>query len=189
MKKLSILLSGAALLFTITAFGQSAEKFISSKSHIKFFSTTPVENIEANNYAAVSTINPKTGDVVFSVPMQSFEFEKAMMQKHFNNEHFLETNIYPKSKLKGKITNIDEVDFSKDGEYKANFEGEITIKDKTSALKETGTITVTGNMLDIESTFNLTLADFDISFDEGEMVSTKIAKSVAVTVRSEYKSE
>ena len=189
MKKLSILLSGAALLFSIATFGQSPEKYISSKSHIKFFSTTPVEDIEANNYASISTINPKTGDVVFSVPMQSFEFEKAMMQKHFNNEHFLETSIYPKSKLKGKITNIDEIDFSKDGEYKANFEGEITIKDKTSSLKETGTITVTGNMLDIESTFNLTLADFGISFDEGEMVSTKIGKTVAVTVRSEYKSE
>lgn len=189
MRKLSIVLSGAALLFSIAAFGQSAEKYISSKSHIKFFSTTPVEDIEANNYASVSTINPKTGDVVFSVPMQSFEFEKAMMQKHFNNEHFLETSTYPKSKLKGKITNMEEIDFNKDGKYPANFEGEITIKDKTSALKETGTITVSRNIIDVDATFNLTLADFGISFDEGEKVSTKIAKTVAVTVRSEYKSE
>ncbi len=128
MKKLTIFLSSAALLFSIAASSQSSDKYISSKSHIKFFSTTPVEDIEANNYASVSTINPKTGDVVFSVPMQSFEFEKAMMQKHFNNEHFLETNIYPKSKLKGKITNLDEIDFSKEGKYSANFEGEITIK-------------------------------------------------------------
>jgi len=189
MKKLKVLLSAAALLFSMAALSQSADKYISSKSHIKFFSTTPVEDIEANNYASVSTINPKTGDVVFSVPMQSFEFDKAMMQKHFNNEHFLETNIYPKSKLKGKITNLDEIDFSKEGEYSANFEGEITIKDKTSSLKETGTITVSGNSLNVDATFNLTLADFGITFDEGEMVSTKIAKAVAVTVSSEYKSE
>ena len=135
----------------------------------------------------VSTINPKTGDVVFSVPMQRFEFEKALMQKHFNNEHFLETNIYPKSKIKGKITNLDEINFTKNGNYAANFEGEITVKDKINPLKETGTITVKGNTLDLDATFKLTLADFGISFDEGEMVSTKIGKTVAVTVRSEYK--
>ncbi len=187
MNKLRILFSAAVLLFPIAAFSQPAEKYISSKSHIKFFSTTPVEDIEANNYASVSTINPKTGDVVFSVPMQSFEFEKALMQKHFNNEHFLETNIYPKSKLKGKITNLDEINFSKDGEYKANFEGKITIKDKTGILKETGTITVKRKTLNLDVTFDLTLADFGIAFDEGEMVSTKIAKSVAITVKSEYK--
>jgi len=173
----------------MAVFSQSADKYISSKSHIKFFSTTPVEDIEANNYASVSTINPKTGDVVFSVPMQSFEFEKAMMQKHFNNEHFLETNIYPKSKLKGKITNLDKIDFSNDGKYAANFEGKITIKDKTSVIKEIGTITVSGGTLNLDATFNLTLADFGITFDEGEMVSTKIAKSVEVSVSSEYKTE
>ena len=189
MKKLTIFLSSAALLFSIAASSQSSDKYISSKSHIKFFSTTPVEDIEANNYASVSTINPKTGDVVFSVPMQSFEFEKAMMQKHFNNEHFLETNIYPKSKLKGKITNLDEIDFSKEGKYSANFEGEITIKDKTHPLKETGTVTVSGNNLNVDATFNLTLADFGITFDEGEKVSTKVAKEVEVTVSSEYKTD
>ena len=79
MKKLIMILSCVALLFSTAAFSQSSDKYVSSKSHIKFISTTPVENIEANNYASVSTINSKTGDVVFSVPMQSFEFKKAMM--------------------------------------------------------------------------------------------------------------
>ncbi len=189
MKRLSIFLSTAVLLLSTAAISQSAEKYVSSKSHIKFFSTTPVEDIEANNYASVSTINPETGEFVFSVPMQSFEFEKALMQKHFNNEHFLETNIYPKSKLKGKITNLDEIDFNKKGKYQAKYEAEITIKDKTKLISDTGTITVKGNNLVIDAEFNLTLADFGITFDEGEMVSTKIAKSVAVIVKSEYKSE
>ena len=189
MKTLTVLLSSALLLFSIAAFDQNTEKYISSNSHIRFFSTTPVEDIEANNYASVSTLNSKTGEVVFSVPMQSFEFEKALMQKHFNNEHFLETSTYPKSKLKGVITNIEEIDFSKRGEYAANFEGTITIKEKTKELKETGTITVDGNKLDVNSVFDLTLADFGIMFDEGEKVSAKIAKSVKVTVKTEYNME
>jgi len=32
----------------------------------------------------VSTLDSKTGEMVFSVPIQSFEFEKSMMQKHFS---------------------------------------------------------------------------------------------------------
>ena len=73
------------------------EKQKTSKTHIKFFSTTPVEDIEANNYATVGTIDPGTGKIVFSVPMQSFEFEKSLMQQHFNSKKFLDTKTNPKA--------------------------------------------------------------------------------------------
>lgn len=189
MKRLTILLSSAVLLILSTTFSEAADRYISSKSHIKFFSTTPVEDIEANNYASVSTINPETGEVVFSIPMQSFEFEKAMMQKHFNNEHFLETNVYPKSKLTGEITNLGEVDFSKNGTYEAKFKGEITIRDKTKPLEDNTTVEVNGNTVTATTEFYLTLADFGITFDEGEMVSTKIAKKVLVSVNTVYEKE
>ena len=64
----------ALVTVSLTTF---AQKQTSSTTHIKFFSSTPAENIEANNYKSVSTLDTKTGDIVFSVPMQSFEFEKA----------------------------------------------------------------------------------------------------------------
>ncbi len=186
MKKLSSSLFVAVALLAFTFAAQAQDRYVSSKTHIKFFSTTPVEDIEAHNYASVSTIDPRTGEVVFSVPIQSFEFEKAMMQKHFNNEHFLESNVYPKSKFKATITNPDEIDFTKDGEYRAEILGEMTIKDKTNPVKESGTITVQGQTLTVNAVFNLTLADYNITFDESEMVSTKIGKSVEVTVVAEY---
>jgi len=189
MKKIKLIVTVIAIFLTVNAIGQVPEKYISSKTHIKFFSTTPVEDIEANNYASVSTITPSTGVVVFSVPMQSFEFEKALMQKHFNNEHFLETNIYPKSKFKGTITNLDEIDFEKDGVYKAEIEGTLTIRDITKPIKEPGTIEVKGNALSVNSTLNITLADFGIAFDEGEMVSKKISKTIEITVVGEYNTQ
>lgn len=186
MKKLSSVLFVTAALFTLSLTTQAQERYVSSKTHIKFFSTTPVEDIEAHNYASVSTIDPGSGEVVFSVPIQSFEFEKAMMQQHFNNEHFLESNVYPKSKFKATITNLDQIDFTKDGEYQAEIRGEMTIKDKTNPVNESGTITVQGQTLTVNAVFDLTLADYDITFDESEMVSTKIGKSVEVTVVAEY---
>jgi len=173
-------------LSVLTLNGQTPGKYVSTKTHIKFFSTTPVEDIEAHNYATVSTIEPSSGKVIFSVPIQSFEFEKAMMQEHFNNEHFLESSVYPKSKLIATITNLEDIDFTKNGEYKAEIEGNMTIKDKTNPINATGTVKVNGQILTINSTFHITLADYGIAFDESEMVSTKVGKSVEITVIGEY---
>jgi polyisoprenoid-binding protein YceI len=183
MKKLVLLTVAVALFAGISATGQS--KLVSSKSHIKFFSTTPAEDIEANNTTSVSTINPGTGEIVFSVPMQGFEFEKALMQKHFNGEDFLNTKEFPKAKLTGKIINIDKVDFSKDGTYDAHVEGELTIKGVTKPVHEMGKITVTGGKVDASSKFNITLADYGITFVKGKPASN-IAKTVEVTLQAEY---
>jgi len=187
MKK-SILFSIVTALFIVVAgYGQSS-KLVSTKTHIKFISTTPAEDIEANNTATVSTINKSTGEVVFSVPMQGFEFEKALMQKHFNSDKFLDTKTYPKAKLKARITNLDQVNFSKDGTYQATVEGELTIKGTTKPVKEKGTVTVKGNTIEVQSKFNITLAEYGITFVDGKP-STNIAKTVEVTVHSEYQPE
>ncbi len=186
MKNLKFTLIMFITVFTFSLNAETPGKYVSTKTHIKFFSTTPVEDIEAHNYATVSTIAPSSGEVIFSVPIQSFEFEKAMMQQHFNNEHFLESSVFPKSKFKGTITNLDEIDFTKNGEYKAEIEGSMTIKDKTNPINETGTIKVNGQILTINSTFHITLADYGITFNDSEMVSTKIGKSIEITITGEY---
>ncbi|RLD93563.1 MAG: YceI family protein [Bacteroidetes bacterium] len=189
MKKILSSLFLAVALLTFSEAVQAQDRYVSSKTHIKFFSTTPVEDIEANNYASVSTIVPSTGDVVFSVPIQSFEFEKAMMQEHFNNEHFLESSVYPKSKFKATILNLDEIDFTKNGEYQAEIQGQMTIKDKTNTLKEWGTITVEDQSLTVSAVFDLVLADYGITFADSEMVATKIGKSVEITITAVYNSK
>jgi polyisoprenoid-binding protein YceI len=186
MKKLVLLTTVFALFAGISATGQS--KLVSSKSHIKFFSTTPAENIEANNTTSVSTINPATGEIVFSVPMQGFEFEKALMQKHFNGEDFLNTKDFPRAKLTGKITNLDKIDFGNDGTYEAIVQGEMTIKDIAKPVTEKGTIIVKGGKIETQSKFNITLADYGVTFVKGKPASN-IAKTVEVTLQAEYAAE
>lgn len=185
MKNSSILLSIMVVAISLFAFTLESGKLVSTKTHVKFFSHTSVEDIEANNYAAVSTIDPSTGEVVFSVPMQSFEFEKALMQKHYNDENFLDTKVYPKSKLKAKITNLSKINFEKDGTYEAMVEGDLTLKGVTKPVSEKGTIVVKGKMIEVHSKFNITLADYGIEFLNGK-TATAIAKTVEVTVKSEY---
>lgn len=189
MKQTRIFITIAfALLVTFASFGQTNAKLVSSKTHVKFFSTTPAEDIEAHNYASVSTINKETGDVVFSVPMQGFEFEIAVMQKHYNSSKFLDTKTYPKAKFKAKIMNLDQIDFSKDGTYTAIFEGNMTIKGVTNPISEKGTIKVKGNILEGNSKFDIILSDYGISFVKGKP-SSNIAKTLEITVQAEYQTK
>lgn len=188
MKKTIVFAISSVAILVSVAFAPSINKLVSNKSHIKFFSTTTAENIEAHNYASVSTIDKQTGDVVFSVPMQSFEFKIALMQKHFNSENFLDTKQFPKAKLVAKITNLSEINFEKDGSYNATIKGDLTMHGKTNPLNEKATIVVTGKVVKVTSKFNVVLADYGIAFEKGKP-SSNIAKTVEVTVDSEYHSE
>jgi len=185
MRKLSFLANVLAVVFTLFAFTPPSGKLVSTRVQIKFFSTTPAEDIQANNNTTVSTINTETGEFVFSVPMQGFEFKKSLMQKHFNSGKFLDTKEFPKAKLKGEITNISQIDFQKDGVYEANIEGEMAIKGVTQSIKEKGTVTVKSGKIEVNSKFNIILADYGITFVKGKP-SSNIAKTVEVTVQAEY---
>ncbi len=185
MKKTTILSIIAVAAISLASFTVSAQKLVSSKTHFKFFSTTPAEDIQANNYKAVGTLDTSTGAIVFSVPMQSFEFEKSLMQEHFNSKKFLDTQTNPKAKLVGKITDLTQVDFAKDGSYTVSVSGDLTINGVTNAIAEKATITVADGQVSLLSKFNLTLADYKIAFKKGKP-STNIAKVVEVTTEAVY---
>jgi len=102
-----------------------------------------------------------------------------------SSDKLVSTKTHPKAKLKANIINIDQVDFTKDGTYSADVEGELTIRELTKSVEESGTIRVNGNVIELQSIFNITLTDYDITFINNKP-STNIAKSVEVTVQAEY---
>ena len=177
-----VLATAAALLALPLA---QAAKLVTQSAQITFFSSTPAEDIKSVNNSVVSSLDPATGAVAYSVPMQSFEFEKALMQKHFNQPKFLDTKAHPHATFKGRIVNLAEIDFSKDGTYPATIAGVLNIKGADKEVSETGTLTVKGGEVIAEAKFNLTLADFGVTFIEGKP-SKNIAKIVEVTVKAPY---
>lgn len=189
MKKLLFTIAISGILAITTAFtSPTVSKLVSKAGHINFFSHTAIEDISADNFKVVSTLNTATGEVVYSVPMQSFEFEKALMQKHYNSKKFLDTKTYPKAKFKGQITNLDAVNFEADGTYNVTIAGEMNLHGVTKVITETATITVLGNKITVETKMNLTLADYKVAFKGGKP-STNIAKTIEVTSKSEYTKE
>lgn len=188
MKKQIILSVATIALIALQGFKSPTDvsgKIASKKTQLTFFSHTAVEDIQAVNNKTVSSLEIETGEVVFSVPMQSFEFEKALMQKHFNSTKFLDTKKYPKAKFVGKITNLSGVNFQKDGTYTATIKGQMTIKDQTKEVIENGTVTVKGNDINLKSKFDLKLVDYKIAFEKGKPANN-IAKTVAISVDALY---
>ena len=59
-------------------------KFYTKTGKISFFSSAPLENIEAVNKSVIALLESKSGDFQFGVLMKGVEFKKALMQEHFN---------------------------------------------------------------------------------------------------------
>lgn len=161
-----------------------AQKYITRNGHVWFFSEAPLENIEAHNYQVSSILDIGSGNIVFIVPMKGFEFEKALMQEHFN-EKYVHSDKYPKSKFKGAITNIDNLALQENGEYKANVKGDLTIHGVTKTKMTDGTLTVKGDTITGKSMFRVAVNEFNIKIPT--VVEDNIADTVDVHVNLTFK--
>lgn len=156
-----------------------AQKFITKNGFIQFYSETPVETIEADNRSVNSAYDHESGMFVFQVLMKSFEFEKALMQEHFN-ENYVESDQFPNATLKGQIVNNADIDISKKSEIPVTVKGDLTIHGVTQKIEEEGVMKIDGDMIHGTSTFIVKPADFDIKIP-GAVVKN-IAEEIEVRV-------
>jgi len=150
---------------------------------IGFYSHTPMEDIKAENNQVAAVLDAGTGEMVFQVLIKSFHFEKALMEEHFN-ENYMESEKYPKSTFKGKITNLSSVDFSKNGTYDVTVEGDLTLRNVTNKVNARGTIEVITGGINANSKFNIAPEDYKIEIPG--VVREKISKDLEVTVSMKY---
>lgn len=158
-----------------------AQKYMTRTGKVTFFSSTPLENIEAFNNETAAVLDAATGDFVFQAPIKSFRFEKALMQEHFN-ENYMESSKYPKAEYKGKISDLGNVNFTKNGTYNVTTKGKLTIHGVTNDVTLPGTVVVKDKTITINSDFKVVPQDYEIKIPG--LVENKIAKEIEVTVNS-----
>lgn len=180
MKKLSLIIVITSTVFS--ALNSHAQKLFSTKTgHVWFFSSTPIENIEAHNKQTTAIINTEKGEIAFAILIKSFEFEKALMQEHFN-ENYMESDKYPKSTFKGVITNLKDIHFEKDGKYDAIVEGDLTIHNVTKKITVKGTINKKDGAIELNALFQVAPKDYAIQIPK--MVENNIAKTIDVHIEA-----
>lgn len=180
MKKILLTITCLAL----SASGIYAQKYMTRTGKISFNATAmnSPEKIEAVNNEVANILDTKTGDMVFQVPVKSFKFERALMQEHFN-ENYMESDKFPKSDFKGKITNLSGVNFGKEGSYNATVAGKLTIHGVTNDVSVPGKVTVKGTAVSLSAKFPVKLADYKIAVPG--VVADKVGKEAMISLESE----
>jgi len=183
MKKVILFFAVAVLTF-LSSNAQS--KYITRTGQATIYSHTVAEDISATNNTVTGVINPSTGDIAISVPVQSFYFEKALMQEHFNNSNFMDSKQFPKISLKGKISNLSAVNFSKDGTYEATITGDLTIKGVTKTITEKAHITVNAGNVSVHCKFVVKeIGTFGVGKPKGKM-KNNVADDIEVNYTAAY---
>jgi len=156
--------------------------YITDSSMVSFFSSAPVEDIEAFNTTATSLLNVAKSELVFRVPMTGFQFEKSLMQEHFN-ENYMETEKYPHATFKGKFS--DSLDFSRDTIYNLTVTGIMKMHGRDHANTYNGTVESKNGVVTLKSEFKVRLVDHKIKIPK--VVVTNIAEVIEVKVFFRYK--
>lgn len=159
----------------------SAQKFFTRDAKVKFDATVTAspEKIDALSNSATAVLDAATGNFQWAVLIKGFQFEKSLMQEHFN-ENYMESGKYPKATFIGKITNLGEVNLAKDGTYNAIVAGQMTVHGVTKEITTNGALTVSGGNIKVNAGFNLKLADYNV--DIPSLVSDKVAKEAKILV-------
>jgi len=177
-KILFSLLLAFAFVFQI-----QAQKYYSKTGDISFSSKTPLEDIEAESHSASTVFDLESGKIQWAVLIKSFEFEKSLMQEHFN-ENYMESNTYPKAKFSGMIENPDQLDFSKDGTITVPINGQLTIHGKTNDISTEATFTISDMKVIGQNQLKLAVADYGIEIPS--VVKNNIAKEITITIQAHY---
>jgi len=167
----SLLLAQDSLYFTRTG-------------HIYFISHTEIIDIDAHNRQVGSFLNIKTGELVFTLLMKSFEFTLPLAEEHFN-ENYVESEKYPRSTFKGRILNLSPDDYLVAGKHPVEVEGELTIHGVTRKVRETGELTVGNGEIRANSRFTIALDDYRIKVPS--IVADRVARVIPIDVVMVYK--
>lgn len=153
-------------------------KYLTNEGSISFYSHTVIEDITAVSQKVAAVIDSQSGEVAIIVRMVDFQFEKKLMQEHFN-ENYVESEKYPKATFNGRITNNESVDYGTNGSYPAEVSGELTIHGITKTISVQGSVEVSKEGITARTKFMLNPEDYGIKIPG--VVRENIAESMAVT--------
>ena len=168
------------MLCASTSFSQV---IVCKNGNISFFQETPVEDIDGRSTKLVSVIDTKTNIIAYKVEMTSFQFEKSLMQDHFN-ENYVESGKYPYTVFKGQIT--EAIDWTKDGTYQITAIGMLNMHGVTKTITEKGNLNIRNGEVTLHNVFTIKFTDYGVEIPS--LLIRQLSNTVEVTVNCGYTS-
>ncbi len=155
----------------------SAQNFVGKNMKLTIFSSTPIEDIRAASNSVSAVLISKTQELAVQIPIKSLEFDRKLMQEHFN-ENYMESDKFPMAKFKGIIA--PTVDFTKDGNHAVTVKGILNVHGIDQVRTISGNLNIKNGNIDISSSFDVATANHKIEIPK--LVFTKIAEVIKIKI-------
>lgn len=147
---------------------------------ISFHSEAPQELIKASSNKLIGVVDIAKRTFLFKISMATFTGFNSPLQKEHFNENYIESDVFPLAIYSGKI--IEEVDFSKNGDYYVRAKGKLTIHGVDHQRIIKCHIVCKNGVISVKSDFMVLLADHDIKIPR--IVSDKLSPEISVSVQA-----
>jgi hypothetical protein len=155
------------------------QRYTTAAGQTTFFSSAPLEDIEALNSRVAAIFDLSNGQLAFSMLMKDFQFKNSLMQEHFN-ENYAESDKYPRARFTGTLVTMPTEAQLRSGPQPVYVQGQLTIHNVKRKVRVPGTLQLRGNDLVVTSKFAVAPADYKIKIPA--LVRNNIAKSIDVSV-------
>ncbi|MCB0733406.1 MAG: YceI family protein [Bacteroidetes bacterium] len=152
---------------------------------VDFISSAPLETIKAQSEQMKGIVDLAENTFAFTISVKSFEGFNSPLQKEHFNEYYLETEKFPKATFTGKLINADAC--LTDCKITVFAKGKLTIHGKTKVVTIPIHLERKGSVLNAQSSFDLAIADFDITTPK--ILESKIASVIQVAVDIDLKEQ
>lgn len=164
------------------AYMQAQNRYLTSRGEVWFTSDAPLEVIKAHSNQLKGAIDADKNTFAFTVAIKTFEgFNSPLQREHFN-ENYMESTLYDKASFNGKI--IEQVDFTKDGEYEVRAKGKFIVHGIEQERIIKATISAKAGKLTVRSNFSVLLEEHGISIPK--IVYQKIADEIQIKVEAVF---
>jgi polyisoprenoid-binding protein YceI len=179
--------------FKVKASGEQTFNFEDKRNQVKFFSTTPLEDITGISNAVKGKVTLNVGDIKnmkgsISIPVSSIKTAIDLRDEHLRSENWLDADNYPE--ITFTIKKVGDVKVAADNKLEAKVTGDFTAHGVTKEVVADVSLTyldaseqtkqyAPGDLLGVQAKFNITLSDFEV---ENMVVGQKVSESIEITV-------
>jgi polyisoprenoid-binding protein YceI len=178
--------------FKVKATGEQTFNFEDKRNQVKFFSTTPLEDITGISKDVKGKVTLDVADVKkmngsITISVTSIKTAIDLRDEHLRSENWLNADKFPE--ITFSIKKVGDVKVAADNKLEAKVTGDFTVHGVTKETVADVTLTyldaneqtkqfAPGDLLGVQAKFNIALSDFDV---ENMVVGQKVADEIEIT--------
>lgn len=178
--------------FKVKATGEQTFNFEDKRNQVKFFSTTPLEDITGISNDVKGKISLNVDDIKtlkgsITISVASIKTAIDLRDEHLRSENWLDASTYPE--ITFTIRKVGDVKVAEDNRLEAKVTGDFSVHGVTKEVVSDVTLTyldaseqtaqfAPGDLMGVQAKFNIMLSDYNV---ENMVVGQKVADSIEIT--------